>query len=217
MEISMHPAAFLGAIAAAYLPYIITPGPNFVLLTRISSIQSRRHGVLAAMGVSSASVLMALLAMFGLGALLTQVHGLAALLAIVGGGYLIFTGIRSAWRTTSQTTNASEANPGMSHAHPFVAGFLNNMSNPQSIIFFSSVFSALIIGDLPLKLEVAGVAVIAALSFGNNLGTAVLFSHSHIQQACLRRKPQIERITGLILALYGVAIAHKSLLAAHIL
>ena len=89
-------AIFLSIVAALAIG-AISPGPSFVLVSRIAVSRSRRAGFAAALGMAVGGVTFAALALLGLNALLMQVSWLYLLLKMAGGLYLIYLGIRI-WR-----------------------------------------------------------------------------------------------------------------------
>lgn len=85
---------FLGSIASLYLMLAISPGPNFLVITATAISQSRLRAVYVGLGVSTASVLWASLAAVGLGVVIGQYQWAQQILRVVGGGYLIYIGIK---------------------------------------------------------------------------------------------------------------------------
>ncbi|MCE1163388.1 MAG: LysE family translocator, partial [Thiomonas sp.] len=63
----MHPTALLTPLIALYIPALAIPGQNFLAVTQASLEQSRRHGIVTALGVSSGSTLQAIVAALGVG------------------------------------------------------------------------------------------------------------------------------------------------------
>src|SRR6266581_1956638 len=67
---------------------------TIILISRITVVQSRAHGLAAALGMGLGGVVFASLALLGLAALLNHVAWLYAILKLAGGAYLIWLGIR---------------------------------------------------------------------------------------------------------------------------
>ncbi|WP_241025576.1 LysE family transporter, partial [Burkholderia sp. Ac-20384] len=61
-------------IAVVYLVAAITPGPNFFMISQLSLAGRRSLGAASALGVGTASIAWATLAMLGLAAVLHQVE-----------------------------------------------------------------------------------------------------------------------------------------------
>jgi len=72
---------------------IVSPGPNFILVTNTALGQSRRAGLLTALGVATGSGLFALAGLVGLLVLVHSIPYFALLTRFVGGGYLAWIGV----------------------------------------------------------------------------------------------------------------------------
>lgn len=53
----MYEITLLTALAGAFIVLIISPGPNFLVITQLSFSQSRQQGICAGLGVASGSIL----------------------------------------------------------------------------------------------------------------------------------------------------------------
>ena len=87
----------------------MSPGPSFVLVSRISVGNSRLHGLAAAIGMGLGGAFFAVLALAGLVALLEQVEWLYLVLKCAGGLYLIYLGI-AIWRGAREPIELASAN-----------------------------------------------------------------------------------------------------------
>ena len=133
----------------------ISPGPN-VLIVILHSLQ---HGYKAAIytifGNVTALFIYALISAVGVGTLLQTYPQYLIFFRLVGAAYLIYLGLRmiSANLTTKvkpeiqqQKTAATPAKP--PKAKLFKAALYCSLSNPKSILFFSSIFPQFIRPDV---------------------------------------------------------------------
>jgi threonine/homoserine/homoserine lactone efflux protein len=97
----MSSFVILLSILTALLLGAMSPGPSFVLVSRIAVVSSRRAALAAALGMGIGGAVFAGLALFGLTALLLRVEWLYLLLKLSGGLYLLYLGIRI-WRGARQ-------------------------------------------------------------------------------------------------------------------
>ncbi|MBN3820339.1 LysE family transporter, partial [Paraburkholderia sp. Se-20369] len=81
-------------IAAVYLVALVTPGPNIFMISQLSLAGRRSLGAVSALGVGTASVTWATLAMLGLAAVLHQVEWLYETIRIGGAVYLVYFGCK---------------------------------------------------------------------------------------------------------------------------
>ena len=104
--------------------------------------RGRRAGLLATAGVAVGLSVHAIVASFGLGVLISQRPLIYDLLRWTGVGYLLYL----AW----ETWQSSAKEPGLAAAASsslFWRGFLSNVFNPKSILFFISVVPGFILYD----------------------------------------------------------------------
>src|SRR5712672_4779450 len=90
----MEAMGVLIPVFAIFIPALILPGPDFVAVVRSSMTRGTRAGLLTTLGVSMGLCLYATLSLLGLSAILVQYQWLTWTVRILGGGYLIFLGIR---------------------------------------------------------------------------------------------------------------------------
>ncbi len=115
----------------------LTPGPNMAYLATLSLARGRIPGLAATAGVAFGLAVHAIFAALGAGVLIQQFALIYEALRWIGVAYLLFLAWEG-WQTQAETS------PGRadlrSTAGPlFLRGFLSNVFNPKSIIFFVSV------------------------------------------------------------------------------
>ncbi|MFC3901700.1 threonine efflux protein [Acinetobacter marinus] len=127
---------------------LITPGPDFFLVSQTAISRSRRDSLMVVAGITLGVMVWAMLALLGLNILFEQVHWLKRLLFVAGGLYLCWLGyqmLRAAF--AKQDQDANQANAVNITTLPqtawrfFLQGFLTNILNPKAVIYFGSVFS----------------------------------------------------------------------------
>ena len=201
----MQELLFLSSVAALYLMLAISPGPNFLVITMAAVSESRRHALLVGLGVSTASVLWASLAAVGLGVLISNFSGLQRLLQIAGGLYLLYIGIRLI-RQAHLPLPESSAQASRTGWQAYRYGLATNLTNPKSLVFFSSAFATLFTPGLSVWARVAAVGVVAVISITWNVLVATLFSKPSTRQGYRHAKRWIDRISGGLLAVFGLRL-----------
>jgi len=208
----------LGSLAAIFLFLIISPGPNFLVITQITVTESRAHGISAGLGVATGSVLWAILAATGLGVLFAGMPGLQPALQVAGGLYLLYIG-RRIWRGAASALGKREVDGGMcaTLGQAYRYGLMTNMTNPKALAFYTSVFTSLVRPELAGWVRVAAVGVIAVLAATWFVSLATLFSVSRVQAKYRQAKYWIDRVTGLFLLAFGVRMLYDVVHAAGLL
>lgn len=194
-------------IFLVHLAAMASPGPNVLQVTRVAVADSRRAGLYVALGVATASVIWSASAALGLALVFEAAPLVYDAVRVLGGIYLVYLGV--------QTLRAAAAPPAAergvlatrSAGAAWRLGLLTNLSNPKAVVFFGSVFAALVPQDASLALRAAAVAVIALDATVWHCLLAVVFSTPRAQAAYLHAKRWIDRVAGAVMAAFGVEFA----------
>ena len=203
----MNAWAVLASVLVVHVLAMVSPGPNVLIVTRTAASQTRRAGVCAALGIAAGAGLLSSAALLGLSVLLARFAWLHHGLKLIGGGYLVFLGIRL-WRAADSRLAPAFPERTVLHtdSQAFRLGLLTNLTNPKALLFYSSVFAALLAPDSPPWLKLAAVGVIIVDSTGFHVALACLFSTPRAQAGYQRIKPRVDRIAGAALAVLGLRL-----------
>jgi RhtB (resistance to homoserine/threonine) family protein len=201
----------LGSVVAAHILAMASPGPNVLIVTQTAASQTRRTGVCVALGIATGAGLLSSAALLGLSALLTEFAWLQATLRLAAGTYLLYLGFRL-WRGASLP--AAFARPtdtvGRTDWRAYQVGLITNLTNPKALVFYGSVFAALLAPDVPLWVKAAAVGLITVNSTVFHVALASLFSTERAQAGYRRIKPWVDRIAGAGLAAFGLHLVLPS-------
>ncbi len=192
---------FLGVYTFA----IISPGPNFILVTNTALGESRRAGLLSALGVATGSGLFALAGFAGLLVLVHSLPFFAIVMRFVGGGYLTWIGFemlrncRSNGRAEVPDKSAIEVSCLLSYR----TGLLTNLTNPKAWAFYLSLFALLTNPDFPLWAKASLNISMILISFAWYATVAFLISSRRFQPVFISLQPLIQGTLGLLLILLG--------------
>lgn len=207
--------AVLLSILAAISIGAVSPGPSFVLVSRISVASSRAHGLASALGMGVGGALFAALAVLGLTALLLQFEWLYLLLKILGGAYLVYIAIRI-WRGASEAlklSNSNETRSGISVSRAFLLGLITQLSNPKTSIVYASIFAAFMPPSPPLWLLLALPPMLFCVEAGWYAVVAFAFSGSRARLAYARLKLWIDRGAGAVMGALGLKLMAEAIKA----
>ncbi|MEO0910217.1 MAG: LysE family translocator, partial [Pseudomonadota bacterium] len=102
---------------------MVSPGPNFVLLSTTALMVNRATAVQAAFGIAVGSLIWMVAAALGISVILETLPVLGWVLKIVGGVYLIYLGIKL-WRSAAKKTDDEISVPNSSVNKGFRRGLL---------------------------------------------------------------------------------------------
>ncbi|MGZ3339744.1 MAG: LysE family translocator [Reyranella sp.] len=190
----MDYALVLISVFAVFIPALILPGPDFVAVVRSSMSRGTRAGLLTTLGVSMGLCLYATLSLLGLSAILVKYQWLTWAVRILGGGYLIFLGIRLI-RAKPQAIELDQAmRPAGARAILF--GFLVTLTNPKAIVLFASVFATAVTASTPLWLMGLMIALVTASSLTWYSCVSLFMSSGPVIRRFQRARHWIERAAG---------------------
>jgi threonine/homoserine/homoserine lactone efflux protein len=187
----------------------LTPGPNMAYLATLAMLRGRTLGLIAVAGVAVGLAAHAVVAGLGAGVLLQQYPLLYDVVRWIGVGYLLYLAWEG-WQTEKETSPgrgdlATMAGP------LFIRGFLSNIFNPKSILFFVSVLPTFVgtapeAAPLPIQMAVLGTIYVG-------VATAV---HATIVLIAAQLRPWlvegprqkiVRRVLSVVLALVAVWLA----------
>lgn len=203
-------AGLLGALAIG----VMSPGPSFVMVARLSVATSRANGLAAALGMGAGGTLFAAAALLGLKAIFLAVPTAYIAFKALGGLYLGYLG----WRIfmsarTPLTTVAAGQSSALSPARSFLLGFTTQVSNPKAAIIYASVFAAFLPGTHSLAFSAMLLVAVFIVETGWYAIVATMLSAQRSKQAYLGCKTAVDRIAGTVMIGLGlklIASAHKA-------
>lgn len=143
MDTAFELAAIAGVAFIVGLSGALTPGPLTVLAIREATVFGVRAGPLATLGHAIAEGVTVVVLALGLSAALTDESPLTAVIALVGGGILVYLGV-DLFRTLprAELTPAFVTAPGEATASArrvVLLGILVSVGNPYWVIWWASV------------------------------------------------------------------------------
>ena len=210
MEMShLSYAAPLLSLALLWTVAVVTPGPNFFNIAQLAASQSKRHGVMAALGVATGTVLWGLAGGLGIKSLFSAAPTLYLSFKIAGGCYLIYLGLKQFRRKPPVASGKSDSIDGAGRTllSVYGQGFLGNMTNPKSALFvatiFATIFATAMPATVPPMLLALAVLTMATLSFSWYSGVALLFSSRRMARVYDRSRTWLDRFAGSCYLLFG--------------
>jgi threonine/homoserine/homoserine lactone efflux protein len=190
----------------------LTPGPNMAYLAALSLARGRVAGLIATAGIALGLATHALLVALGAGAIIQNYPGLYESLRWAGIAYLLFLAWEG-WQPVPEALSKEPLVPGVAGSL-FWRGFLSNVFNPKSILFFLSVVPGFIdpasARPVPLQLATLGTVAVAVASIVHS-AIVIAADQSGRWVADSRPRSMIRRALSAILALMAVWLAWGAL------
>jgi threonine/homoserine/homoserine lactone efflux protein len=204
----MDAVTVLASIIAAIAVGAISPGPSFVLVSRMSLSTTRSHGLAAALGMGTGGLIFATLAVLGLTALLMKFEWLYFAFKFVGGAYLLYMayGIFRGARQPIEATGISRGWSELSLARAFGVGLMTQLSNPKTSIFYASIFAAIMPPAPSLWLLLVLPPTLFLVEAGWYAIVALAFSGGRVRRVYARLKQWLDYTASAVMGALGAKL-----------
>ena len=189
---------------------VISPGPDFAMVSRNALSLSRRAGILTALGIGAGVLVHVSYTLLGIGVLIRESPALFDWLKLVGAAYLVWLGIRMLL-TRKSAGPISHGETALSDFGALRIGFLTNALNPKTTIFIVSLFMQVVHTDTPLATRIAYGLFIALAHVLWFSAVGLFFGAPPVQQRILGVRHWIDRAFGVLLVGFGITLATAEL------
>lgn len=199
----------LAAIAAIWFAATVTPGPDFLVTTRVALAHGRDAARRTVLGVALGTAAWGLAGFFGIHALFLAAPWLYLGLKLLAGGYLCWLGVALLWGSVRPAPSAAEGG-GASALPPgsaFRLGLVTNIANPKAALFTTSMFAATLPAQPPAWLGFAATAVMVGITLGWYALVARLLTTRRVADAYARARAWVDRVAGAAFVAFGARLA----------
>lgn len=219
---------YLVTVALIWMVAAITPGPNFLLITRYALAGARRRTVFAAAGTITGTLVWGIAGAFGITALFHAAPAAYLAVKLAGGLYILWLGLRILW-TLRQDRARTGAAPALPDAvqiagaqisgetridspapgrilEAYRTGLLTNLANPKTALFVASVFATALPGRPTLVQGVASVSVMLAISTLWYVIMIRLLTTRRVARGYLAARRKIDAVTGVVFLGFGAKL-----------
>jgi RhtB (resistance to homoserine/threonine) family protein len=199
-------------LALLHLLAVMSPGPDFALISRNSLLYSRRTGVYSALGIALGILVHVTYSLVGIGLVIAKSPLLFAFIQYSGAAYLLYLGVQSFASASVNETLGTATSHDLNSAEAVRSGFFTNALNPKASLFFLSVFSQVVKPSTPTALKILYGLEISIVTFLWFAAVALVLSHSSLCKKFTQAQPLLAKGMGVVLILLGlrVAFAHVS-------
>lgn len=208
-------------LSLIHLVALISPGPDFAIIIRLATLERRAVAIAAALGIALAIGIHTLLSLTGISIAIHNSPQLYAAVQLIGASYLGWMGIgalRAALTHKKEQETPQEVGnlkPKSTNKVPLSCyqglriGLLTNLLNPKALVFFITLFSALVTPSVALGTKVAAGVMLFSLSFIWFALVSILLSTPQIQQRFKRLSRLIDGLTGGLFLVVAFAILYQ--------
>ncbi len=203
MTVTASDLFVLASVGVVQFLAVMSPGPSFLVTMRTAVARSRADGLRVALGLGFGTVIWSSATLSGLDVLFRLLPWLFVAMKLGGALYLLWLAI-GLWRHAADPIDRDGA--AAATGNPFVEGLLTQLSNPKVVVFFGSIFVAMVPAERPLWMSVALVAIVGFNEVAWYSAVATAFGAARLRGVYLRAKAGIDRLTGTFLGLLGLRL-----------
>lgn len=202
----------LVSISVIAILMAISPGADFVMVTRNSLTYGRTAGLFSSLGISVAIWIHVFYSIAVLAFIISQSIVLFSIIKYLGALYLFYIG----WKTFQSKSSHLDITP---HQHltktisgfeAFKIGFITNALNPKATLFFLSIFTQFVNHETPLWLQIVYGVIISFAHLVWFAFVSTFFSHPLLLKKFSQYKVKIEKTIGCVLIGLGLKVATMS-------
>ena len=199
------PLEYIAIIASITWLAVISPGADFAVVSRNSSLYGRGAGIASSAGIAAGCWVHVAYAIFGLGLITEFFPNFLGYVQTAGAAYLVYLGIATV--RAGAINDTIEENPtDVRHWKHFTTGLLTNSLNPKTSIFVISLYSQVIGESTGLWMQIASGAFISLSHFLWFSTISIFMSTTTIRSWVLRHQRIFNGVIGVLLGLLGVLL-----------
>ncbi len=194
-------------LATAHFMALITPGPDFFLIMQTALRMRLKYAWAVCAGIATANGLYISIAVLGLEYVRTM-HHLMQALHYAGGMYLLYIAVLLL-KAPMRTIDVKETNNILrlrDSKKQFLIGLTSGILNPKNIIFYLSLFTAMVSPATPLYRRSLYGVWMAGMVLGWDMMVALVINRRRRVDLSEIRLFRMEKIAGLALAGFGIAL-----------
>lgn len=185
----------------------LSPGPDVLLIAKSSASTTRANTLKIISGISAGIVVWVALTLMGFTVLIEQLQWIQQALMIIGGLFLakmgwamLNGGLKSLKQETALEAEAQAEKPD----NYFMLGLFTNLSNPKTLIYFSSVFSLALSSSAGAHLKTQLAFIIPIQTFLVFSALMLILSMPKIKALYQRSGSYIDIISGALFLAFAV-------------
>lgn len=201
-------ASLFAGVAAAHALAVMSPGPDFAIVSRQALAHGRAAGMRTALGVACGLAIHVSYGLFGLAWAIHRYPPLLVLLRFLGAAVLLWIGW-GALRAQPGAMPAADAKPAA--ARDFGVGFFTNALNVKAMLFFVALGSAVVAANPSAGLRLALGAWMVFATGAWFCFLAWTLGHPGVRARLFAYRHWIDRVMGAVLLVLGLVLLLQGL------
>ena len=194
-------------LATAHFLALLSPGPDFFLIMQASLRLPVRYGLAICGGVALANGVYLVLAVIGF-EMVREMTLIFSIMKYLGGAYLLFLGVMLL-RTPRQPLGSQQSRSFISAesmARQFLIGFMSAILNPKNMIFYLSLFTALVSVETEFITRCLYAVWMMSVVFVWDCLVVLTIGRQRVKRWLGHSIFYIEKLSGCALACFGILL-----------
>ena len=192
-------------IAILHLFAVASPGPDFLLVTRQCLRFDRTVAIWASAGIATGILFHSFIAITGVTLIISSNPEVFKWLKVLASIYIAYLGYLSIFKS-STTVNDEDKKDNENYVGSFTLGLITNILNPKAILFFITVFTAVVdVSTTRLLLGLYGLYM-SITTFIWFTGISYIFSNQGLRDRYKQFIPFFEKGIGIVLIIIAVGL-----------
>lgn len=194
----------------------LSPSPDILLIAKSAASTTRQNALKVIAGISAGIVVWVILTLAGFTVLIDQFPWIQQVLMVLGGmfltkmGWAMLKGGVHSFKNRHQTDD--DTNGQVQAKNYFMLGLWTNLSNPKTLIYFSSVFSLALSSSASDYLKIQLAVIIPLQTFITFALLMLLISQPKIKTLYQRSGSYIDMISGGLFLLFALWLWYDALI-----
>tara|TARA_B100000686_G_C16684753_1_gene914045 strand:+ start:547 stop:1164 length:618 start_codon:yes stop_codon:yes gene_type:complete len=195
-------------VALLHLFAVASPGPDFFLIARQSTLYGRDISIWASLGISIGILMHSFLSIAGIYVLLSLYPDFIFYMKIIASLYIASIGVRTLLVNSQIEISSLSDQKNITSTKSFVMGFFTNALNPKAFLFFIMVFSLISNTNPSNEIKILLGVYMAVATFIWFTLISISFSKISKGEFIKKNLPYLEKIIGVILILIALQILY---------
>lgn len=193
-------------LAMALHVALASPGPDFMITLRQTINYGKKYAYYSSFGIGFGIACHLIYTLMGLNVVISQFPYIFEIIKISGALYLIYLGVMSLKNKTHAIKIAHEKKQNLSLKKFFLMGFLSDLLNPKTTLFFVSIFTSIVSINTPIHIQfLYGLYCVFANIIWYMMIANILSKDANLRLFNKYQK-NIERAIGIILIALGIKL-----------
>lgn len=185
---------------------IVSPGPEFLLISRQTLEHGKKIGLFCVLGSLMGSIIHIGYSSFGLAQVLSQSKNALLFIQWAGGSYLIYLGLGAMRAKAKQAQDRQAPHLLEKSSQSWRKGFLCNLLNPKAILYYPAIFTFVLSSDISNgEITIYGLWMMSIHALWFTFVVLIL-SKPRINQLYGQYSHWIDRILGVAMVLLGLKV-----------